>query len=134
MYIYKNVKRFKSNRKKYKSRSLSKYLKNLQVLITTLTPRPKAKRTTSLTLKPRPTSRQVPTLKNNLKGRSDKKYRISEKNALHDWYDWLINHIPESIKRHTSNVKEKIISLFATINKDRIVDQKQMMVFLMINT
>ena len=27
------------------------------------------------------------------------KNRPSVKNALYDWYDWLITHIPDSIKK-----------------------------------
>ena len=30
------------------------------------------------------------------------------------WYDWLINYIPESIRKSLSGFKDKIISLFKT--------------------
>ena len=69
----------------------------------------------------------------NFKGAIWQKNRLLVKNALYDWYDWLINHIPDSIKKSTSNAIEKIICLFEITNNDQC-KPKNLMVCLVINT
>ena len=69
----------------------------------------------------------------NFKGAIWQKNRLLVKNALYDWYDWLINHIPDSIKKSTSNAIEKIICLFEITNNDQC-KPKNSMVCLVINT
>lgn len=69
----------------------------------------------------------------NFKGAIWQKNRLLVKNALYDWYDWLINHIPDSIKKSTSNAIEKIICLFEITNNDQC-KPKNSMVYLVINT
>ena len=43
------------------------------------------------------------------------------KNMWYEWYDWLINHIPESVKKSARNVKLEIMKLFSAKidNSDR---------------
>lgn len=40
------------------------------------------------------------------------KNRPLSKNAWYEWCDWLISHIPKSVKKSLSNIKEKIMNLF----------------------
>ena len=42
------------------------------------------------------------------------KKRRFTKNTSTDWYDWLINDIPEPIKKTVRGVKDEIMSLFKT--------------------
>ena len=46
------------------------------------------------------------------------KNRPLVKNALYNWCEWLINHIPEPTKRFASSGKEKTICPFQISNKD----------------
>ena len=39
------------------------------------------------------------------------KNRAFTKNTWHNWYDWLINYIPEPIKKTVRGVEDQIISL-----------------------
>ena len=40
------------------------------------------------------------------------KTRPLGESTWYKWYDWLIDHIPESVKKSASNIKEKIMNLF----------------------
>ena len=42
------------------------------------------------------------------------KKRTFTKNTWYDWSDWLINYIPEPIKKNVDEVKNQIMSLFKT--------------------
>ena len=35
------------------------------------------------------------------------------------WYDWLINYIPEPIRKSVGGFKDKVISLFKTNNLNK---------------
>ena len=43
------------------------------------------------------------------------KKRTFTKNTWFDWCDWLINYIPEPIKKTMDGVKDQIMSLFIRI-------------------
>ena len=43
------------------------------------------------------------------------------KNMWYEWYDWLISHIPESVKNSARNVKLEIMKLFpAKIDNNKL--------------
>ena len=42
------------------------------------------------------------------------KKKIFTKNTWHDWYDWLINYIPEPMQKTVGGVKDQIMSLYKT--------------------
>ena len=44
----------------------------------------------------------------NLKKKELTKKRTFTKNTSHDWYDWLINYIPEPIKKTWVGLKTKL--------------------------
>ena len=37
------------------------------------------------------------------------------------WYDWLINYVPEPIKKSVAGFKDKIVSLFRTNTSEQTV-------------
>ena len=37
------------------------------------------------------------------------------------WYDWLINYIPDSIRKSVGDFKDKIVSLFKTNTPEQTV-------------
>ena len=49
-----------------------------------------------------------------MKKRELTKKRIFTKNTWCDWYDWLINYIPDLIQKTVGDVKDQIMSLFKT--------------------
>ena len=57
----------------------------------------------------------------NLKKKELVKKRTFTKNTWYDWYNWLINYIPEPIKTTMDGVKDQIISL---LKRRIIVNQK----------
>ena len=40
------------------------------------------------------------------------KSRPQVKNKLNDWYDWLVNHVPKSVKDKASRAFKKIMGLY----------------------
>ena len=44
----------------------------------------------------------------NLKKKELTKTRIFRKNTWNDWYDWLIDYIPEPIKKPKAKIKTKL--------------------------
>ena len=50
----------------------------------------------------------------NLKKKELAKKRTFTKNTWYDWYEWLINYIPDPIIKSVGGVKDEIMSLFKT--------------------
>ena len=50
----------------------------------------------------------------NLKKKELAKKRTFTKNTCYDWYDWLINYVPEPIIKSVGWIKDQIMSLFKT--------------------
>ena len=46
--------------------------------------------------------------------KSNHKNKNIEKKYLNTWYDWLMNYIPESIRKIAGGFKDKVVSLFKT--------------------
>ena len=62
------------------------------------------------------------------------KYRTSAANTWYEPYDWLINPIPQPVKKSASDVKEKIMKLFERkidSNTAKNFKPKKICVFLM---
>ena len=41
------------------------------------------------------------------------------------WYDWLINYIPEPIRKSVGDFKTKIVILFKTLKKNCVWERKE---------
>ena len=52
------------------------------------------------------------------------KKRTFTKNISYDWYDWLINNIPEPNNKIVGSVKDQIMSLFKTKDYSKLNNVK----------
>ena len=50
---------------------------------------------------------------------------ISMIGGNNDWYHWLINHIPDKIRKSVGGIKDKIVSLFNTNKPEQTVYQSE---------
>ena len=53
------------------------------------------------------------------------KTRAMTENTWYQWYDWVINPIPKSVKKSESNTKQKVMRFVESkIDKNKTMDYK----------